>query len=214
MSDNVTPITQSPSFDPTRRDPKKDRDRNYDYSPLLGGNILDIGKGKAPQKIIVGDHELTEDPFKGAPPKTDKDYGVYRGYYEGLMQCAQAQQGLQTDEGFIIYSAACEWKDAKLRPIHGRGQMKEEHRGAKFCFACHHVLHNDPVSPEIIRMVPFERGQSDGYFICNTCFKLMERKKFNLQTGIFTKCSLCCGEALTELIRLRPDRFVDMSKIS
>lgn len=214
MSDNVTPITQSPSFDPTRRDPKKDRDRNYDYSPLLGGNILDIGKGKAPPKIIVGDHELTEDPFKNAPPKSDKDYGVYRGYYEGLMQCAQAQQGLQTDEGFIIYSAACEWKDEKLRAIHGRGQMKEEHRGCPFVFACFHIIHADPESPEVVRYIPFERGKPEGYYLCHTCFKLLERCKLDLQNAVCTKCSRCVGESLTNMMQKHPGRFIDLTKVS
>ena len=69
------------------------------------------------------------------------------------------------------------------------------------------------MNPEIIRFIPFERGFPEGYFLCNTCYRLLEKRKLDLCWYLCTKCSLCLAENLSEIIKIHPDRFIDLSKL-
>lgn len=184
-------------------------DKSQDYRSMLGFNLLPGMEGAIDKEV-----QADINPFDG-PPKNDKEYRQYRSYYEGVMARARAMQGMTTDEGFMSFSAACEWKDAKLNPIHGRGKQKPEHKGCAYIYACHHVIHSDPVNPEAVRYIPFSRGvDEDGYYLCATCFKLLEKCKLNIWYAVGIKCGLCAGESISARMEKDPGLFIDMRLIS
>ena len=182
-------------------------DKDFDYRPMLGSNILP-GMDSPIDRAL----ETSINPY-GAPPKNDKDYRAYRGYYEGVMDKMRQMQGMQTDEGFIKFSASCEWKDDKLNPIHGRGKMRDDHKGCDFVFGCFHIIHTDPVNPEQVYYVPFNRVSPNGYYLCKTCYRLLERYKLNIWREVCVKCSKCIGEAMTERVNKNPELFIDLRMI-
>ena len=75
-------------------------DKNFSYKAMLGHEILDIERNEKGELV-------NKEPFDG-PPKSDKEYDIYRRHYHQVMKVAQQKQGLDTDEGFVKFSAACE----------------------------------------------------------------------------------------------------------
>lgn len=167
-------------------------DQNWDFRNLLGANLLDDK-----QKEIFS-----------KPPNNDKDYRAYRTHYEDVMSTAMKAQGFQDGEGFIKCSAICDGKDAKGNFVR-LSRQKKEHFGCNFVFSCHHVIHCDPVNPEPVHFIPFKRDEPFGYFLCHTCFKLMERCKLDIYETCCTKCVMCVAEQVTILMERDPGKFKD-----
>lgn len=162
-------------------------DRNtQSYKHFLGRDIVTENDPNAPFKTV---------------PKDRKDYAIYRQYYENIMQevCG--------DDAIIKLTVACEGKDEKLRPIKMRTQ-KPEHYGCSFVFACHHVIHQDPVNPEGVTFVPFVRNSTTGFYLCGTCLKLFDNYKLDMNS-VCGKCALCVLESVQKILEVKPDRFRD-----
>lgn len=179
------------------------QDRNYDYRQMLGYNLLPT---------------RDQDPWHGETPTNERDYRAYKAYHENFMRATALAQGIESDEGFIKFTATCSARDAKGNPIIMRKQ-RDEHYGADVCFCCAHVVLPDPVHPEPIYLLPFdgkmrdetEAGASSGYLLCGTCYKLMEKRKLNLGRDLCGKCVMCVAEAVTEVIQKDPTLFRDLT---
>lgn len=163
-----------------------------DYSGFFGRNIIS---------------QESEDkcPFKEMP-KDAKDYAVYRKYWESEIESTIGN----LNSGIMKCSAKCEAKDPKTGNVIRCDPAKEGHMGAGFVGACNHIIVQDPVNPEGVYYVPYIFGDANGYFVCATCFKLMEQKKFDHSEDVKAKCVLCISEAIEGIIRLKPDRFIDL----
>ena len=169
---------------------------HMDYSGFFGRNLID-------------DAAEANAPFR-TPPKDAKDYAIYRGYWEGEIQKTVGQlNGCTPDQGLFKASAQCEAVNPKTGNVVKCQPPKEGHMGAGFVAACNHIIVQDPVNPEGAHFLPYQRGGADGYFVCSTCFKLMEQRKFDLSEQVMCKCVKCILEALTEIKMKRPDRFFD-----
>ncbi len=150
------------------------------------------------------DPDLSGCPFD-APPTNSKDYGEYRSYMENAMY------KLTHDTGIIRFSVFCEFKDEKLRPLFSR-EKKKEHNNCGTCWACDHVIHQDPISPEGFYYTPFDRHFDAGYYLCATCHKLQESRKFDMDR-VHMKCSMCVAESIQQIMLLKPDRCIDLRKV-
>jgi len=179
-------------------------DKNYSYKNYFNGREI------LPELDQMGLDE--KPPFKGVPDNPS-DYQVYQEYMTRRMQTIKRMSGIGENEGFLKLSAGCFERDAKLRPILFRQKQKPEHKGADFVFSCPHVYFCDPINPEVMRMIPFERGIQDGYFLCNTCFKILERKRLDFDKNVFAACGLCIGESLSRIMQKDVGKFIDLSKV-
>ena len=73
-------------------------------------------------------------------------------------------------------------------------------------FACDHVIHQDPESPEGVWFIPLTRDGLTGYFLCKTCWRLKQKFKFDMD-NIHVKCSACVLETIERIERSHPDRL-------
>lgn len=187
------------------------KDENHDYRNILGHNLVggvDV-TGKELGDSISKQINSEVNPFAG-PPSSEKDYRMYRTHYEQVMAKAQQMQGLQTDEGFIKFSAGCSFRDAKGQPIRAGAKKIEEHKGCDFAMACFHVNVYDYVHPEPVYFIPFGKVDVEGYFLCKTCYNLLEKKRLNIWISVLVQCGLCIGQSLTYRIERNPELYVDL----
>jgi hypothetical protein len=74
-------------------------------------------------------------------------------------------------------------------------------------FACQHAVHQDPIHPCGLVLVP------PGFYLCRTCFGLLERKRFKLAYELFFQCHPCLRDTANRLATLDPGLFVDLIKL-
>lgn len=174
-------------------------DQSFDYSHIIGRNILK-GDGQKEQW--------------SKPPRDEKGYRAYRGHYENVMKNVAAMGGVQEGESFIKMSAICDQRDPKTMMKVRRSTQKKEHMGSNMCFACDHVYYCDPVKSEDVWFIPFEGSQSQsfdgGYFLCNTCWKLLNKYKLDIYRDVCIKCALCVSEAVSRMMFKDPSKFHDL----
>lgn len=159
---------------------------NLDYTDFLGGNIVD--------------NEAS--PFD-TPPKNDKDYAIYRQFHEE--QATQLCRG----EGRFYLSCKC-WEvlaNGKARQL---PFPKNGHKGAPIAISCPHVIVHDPVHPEDVWFTPFKRYEKLGYYLCKTCYSLLERKRINIGTGTLIVCSACIEEQVLSMMTVDPTKYHDL----
>lgn len=144
------------------------------------------------------------DLFKEVP-KDPKDYSLYKGAVEAEMQDVMQGQVLFT------VSARCEYLDehGQLVRMQGVNGWLPGHRGLPFMFACDHVIAQDKITPEGVYFIPFEKDGKLGYFLCATCFRLMQAYRLNVRREVMTKCSKCVEDAVNRVIQKHPDRYFD-----
>jgi hypothetical protein len=90
----------------------------------------------------------------------------------------------------------------------------EHHFGSDVTLACDHVLMQDPHNPEGVFFLPLRRGFDAGYYLCKTCWGLMQKRKFNPAISVKGKCSKCVGECLERIEHVHPDRLVNLASLS
>lgn len=169
--------------------PGKSPMANTDYTQMLGANI-DQGKN---------------DPFGGEVPKDARGYAAYRSYYE------QRAMDIMQGQGMFKMTTTCEGRDAKGNRIVLR-KPKEGHFGGGIVLACDHILVHDELNPPHVYFVPLHRG-TGGYWLCGTCFKLLNNYKFDMDFGIHAKCEQCMQEALDSIGKGFPDRLHDLAAL-
>lgn len=165
--------------------------RNVDYSNILGGNILD-----------------GSDEFGGSVPTDRKDYGRYRTHYERrIVGMLGATNGKINH--FFKMSANCETRTGNGTPMQMKGN-KPGHLGADTICCCDHAMHQDPVHPAGIVLVPVNvDGIRACYYLCPVCANQMKRSKLCLHDDsvLRMKCSKCLGEIIDWLELEHPDKL-------
>lgn len=162
---------------------------------------------------------VQSDPFKGVPPTDPRDYRIYRSHYEDGYY--KMMLGLPIDDKDTILdpetglpirikvSGSCEWMDEHDNPVALR-KCKKDHLGNDMMWACPHVIFADPVNPEGVVCIPFQKDLLFCYFLCKTCFKLMQNCRLRYDQALSPKCGVCMKEAIDKLKLRHPDRFKDL----
>lgn len=81
-------------------------------------------------------------------------------------------------------------------PKHGQGEIR---------FSCRHVVHDQCPPEDHVGIV----CTVDGYYVCKTCWKLIERHKFKFEREIGTNCRLCILELAAKLKEINPELLID-----
>jgi hypothetical protein len=71
-------------------------------------------------------------------------------------------------------------------------------------FGCRHILGRDTDNHEGFTITHSKQ------YVCKTCIKLIERKKFKFATEIGTLCRVCCERLQVELSQRNPELVVDL----
>lgn len=164
-----------------------------DYRDWLGHNIVEPD----------GTEEAC--PFD-KPPKDAKDFAIYRQYHEEKMM--QMMGG----NGFFTVTARC-WEVTKNGKARQLNFPKPGHKGAPLAISCPHVIVCDPVHPEDVFFTPFERDGRLGYYLCKTCFNLLEKKRLNIDTQTGLRCGACIEEEIIKMMSIDPAKYHDLRLI-
>lgn len=73
-------------------------------------------------------------------------------------------------------------------------------------WGCRHVYPQDEVHPAGLIFTPKR------YYVCKTCWKLIERKKFKFGTELGQRCWHCINEESHRLHKINPELVVDLTK--
>lgn len=73
-------------------------------------------------------------------------------------------------------------------------------------WGCKHLYPQDEVHPAGMVFVP------RGYYVCKTCFKLIENKKFKFSTELVLRCYKCINTESFRLHAINPELVIDLSR--
>lgn len=165
----------------------------WNYKHFLGGQI---NENRLKQGIL-------RDPFAGETPTIGKDYRAYQRHWETTMHEALGRSAI------LKITISCVTLDflGKLITLPG---PKKTHIGSSFVFCCKHVLGQDPSNPDGVYFFPLERGGSAGYNVCPSCFRAIEKHRYNFDLEIQPHCALCVSEKLSEIQASHPDRLISL----
>lgn len=172
--------------------PEAANNKVWDYKGFFGQNFTQDGEaGEVFDK----------------PPKDPKDYAIYRQYHEDQMM--MVTQGF----GRFYVTMNC-WDVQPNGKVIQLKKPKPGHEGAAIAISCPHVLIHDPVNPEDVYFTPYKRELSSlGYYLCKTCFFLLEKKKLDLGDATGPKCGKCIEEAVFKLMTKDPGKYHDLRMI-
>jgi hypothetical protein len=78
------------------------------------------------------------------------------------------------------------------------------HKNTVICHACAHCLSQDPVHPEGMYYFP------EHYYVCKTCFGLIERRKFDFWHNLYVSCWPCIMAESQRISLIDPGLVVDL----
>lgn len=168
--------------------------QNWDYGHFFKGQI-DASQLERAKK---------NDPYSGEVPTTARDYRGYQKFHEDTMHNALGQAAI------FRVTICCEALDVTTGKIMTLPGPKKTHIGASFVFACKHVLCQDTQHPEGIYFWPLQRNGTSGYYVCPSCLRAIERKRYNFGMELQPHCALCMSEKLSEIEKAHPDKLVTL----
>lgn len=73
-------------------------------------------------------------------------------------------------------------------------------------WGCKHLYPQDETNPAGMVFVP------RGYYLCKTCFSLVERKKFKFSDELVLRCYKCINQESFRLFKINPELVIDLSR--
>lgn len=119
--------------------------------------------------------------------------GNKKGFFAIAMKCGKGKHSPREADFAKMYAAV-------QRGEEPGGFMKY----AKPIFCCRHCVDQDEVHPDGIVLMPH------GFYVCQTCFNLIERKKFKHAEELVSQCHHCVQDEVDRIVARDPSLFVDL----
>lgn len=116
-----------------------------------------------------------------------------KSFFGVAAYCERGKHSPKQDEFEKMHAAQAQGREAE-RPL----------QYAKPIFACQHCAEQDPVHPNGIVLMPH------GFYVCQKCFNLMERRKFKHAHELFFQCHHCVKDEIDRILLIDPSLFVDL----